>query len=259
MERTDLSVLVITYNEEDNLPRLLESLRLLGVPYEVVVVDSFSQDRTVEIARSHGARVYQREWEGYRKQREYALSLARGRWVLFLDADEWLTPEIAREISGIVERDGPCDGYRVRRRNVYLGKPQRKLTEKIERLGRRDRMAISGRYVHERPMIEGRICTTRNYIMHLPYRSLKHHWEKNTRYAYLSALEKYEKGRKAGIVDLTLRPLATFLKHYFLQLNFLDGWRGLVYAISQSWYVFQKYAFLRELHLKGKESANKGQ
>ncbi len=259
MERVDLSVLVITYNEEDNLPRLLESLRLLRVPHEVVVVDAFSQDGTPEIARSHGAIVYQRRWEGYREQREYALSLARGRWVLFLDADEWLTLEIAREISEIVERDGPCDGYKLRRRNVYLGKLQRKLPEKIERLGRRDRMTISGRYVHERPFIEGRICTTRNHIMHLPYRDLKHHWEKNTRYAYLSALEKYERGRRAGIVDLTLRPLATFLKHYFLQLNFLDGWRGLVYSISQSWYVFQKYAFLMELHMGKGKSPDEGQ
>ncbi len=258
MERVELSVLIIAYNEEDNLPRLLDSLSLIGVPHEVVVVDAFSQDRTVEIARSRGARVYQRRWEGYRKQREFALSLARGRWVLFLDADEWLTPEIAREITRIVERDGPCDGYRLRRRNVYLGKLQRKLPEKIERLGRRENMSISGLYVHERPAIKGRVCTTKHYIMHLPYRDLKHHWEKNTRYAYLSALEKYERGRRAGIVDLTLRPFATFLRHYFLQLNFLDGWRGLVYAVSQSWYVFQKYAFLRELHLRGKDLPDKG-
>ena len=259
MEMVDLSVLIIARNEEDNLPRLLESLNLLQVPHEVVVVDAFSQDRTPEIARSHGARVYQREWKGYREQREYALSLARGRWVLFLDADEWLTPEVAREISDIVRRDGPCDGYRLRRRNVYLGKLQRKLPEKIERLGRREKMSISGQYVHERPFIEGRICTTRNYIMHLPYRDLRHHWEKNTRYAYLSALEKYERGRGAGILDLTLRPMATFLKHYFLQLNFLDGWRGLVYSISQSWYVFQKYAFLRELRLRRTDSPDEGQ
>ncbi len=254
-----LSILIIAYNEEENLPRLFDSLKFLRVPYEVVVVDAFSQDRTVEVARSRGARVFQRKWEGYRKQREYALSLARGRWILFLDADEWLTPKVGEEISRIVEEDGPCDGYRLKRRNVYLGRVQRKTPEKIERLGRRDRMSIAGKYVHERPFIEGKVCDTKHYILHLPYRNLEHHWEKNTRYAYLSALEKFERGRKSTWVDLTIRPILTFFKHYFLQLNFLDGTRGLIYTVSQSWYVFQKYAFLKEMWLTKSSHSDEGQ
>ncbi len=241
-----LSVLVLTRDEEDNLPTLLESLKLLPVDYEVVVVDSGSTDRTVEIAKEYGARVFFKEWEGYVKQREYALSLARGEWVLFMDADEWLTPEVAQSIGEAV-KGGEYDAYTVLRRNVYLGKLQRMRGTRLLRLARRDVAVISGKYVHETLSIRsGRIGKLRGYIGHRPYRNLLHHWEKNTKYAALSAREKDEAGKRASFWDLLFRFPLMFLRYYVLQGAFLDGRRGIVYALSQAWYHFQKYALLFE-------------
>ncbi len=240
-----LSVLVLTKDEEENLPTLLESLKLLPVEYEVVVVDSGSEDGTVEVAKRYGAKVYVREWEGYVKQREYALGLARGEWVLFMDADEWLTEEVAEEIGKAV-REGRYDGYTVLRRNVYMGKLQRMRGTRLLRLARREKAHISGRYVHETLSVRGEVGHLKGYILHRPYRDLLHHWEKNTRYAVLSAAEKVESGRRASLLDLLFRLPLMFLRYYLLQGAFLDGERGLIYALSQAWYHFQKYALLYE-------------
>ena len=240
-----LSVLVLTKDEEENLPRLLESLKHLPVDYEVVVVDSGSGDGTVDVAKNYGARVYVKEWEGYVKQREYALKLARGDWVLFMDADEWLTEEVAGEIGRAVE-GGRYDGYTVLRRNVYMGKLQRMKGTRLLRLARRDRAYISGRYVHETLAVRGKVGHLKGHILHRPYRDLLHHWGKNTHYALLSAEEKVEGGRRASFFDLLFRLPLMFFRYYVLQGAFLDGKRGVIYALSQAWYHFQKYAILYE-------------
>ncbi|NPA80359.1 MAG: glycosyltransferase family 2 protein [Thermotogae bacterium] len=239
-----LSVLVLTKDEEENLPRLLESLKLLPVEYEVVVVDSGSTDGTPEIARRYGAKFVVREWRGYVEQRRYALTLARGEWVLFMDADEWITPALAGEIAGAL--DGGYDGYVIPRRNVYLGKLQRMKPTALLRLARKGKVRIRGRYVHEYLEVEGRVGRLKGYIGHRPYRSLLHHWSKNTHYATLSAREKLEAGRGVSWADLLLRFPLMFLRYYILQWAFLDGKRGLIYSLSQAWYHFQKYALLYE-------------
>ena len=240
-----LSVLVLTKDEEENLPTLLESLKLLPLEYEVVVIDSGSGDNTVGIAKKYGARVFVREWQGYVKQREYALSLARGEWVLFMDADEWLTEEVAGEIVRAV-RKGKHDGYTVLRRNVYMGRLQRMRGTRLLRLARRKKAYISGRYVHESLAVRGKVGHLKGYILHRPYRNLLHHWEKNTHYALLSSMEKVEGGKRASFPDLLLRLPLMFLRYYLLQGAFLDGKRGVIYALSQAWYHFQKYALLYE-------------
>ncbi|NPB03416.1 MAG: glycosyltransferase family 2 protein [Thermotogae bacterium] len=238
--------MILTKNEESNLPRLLESLKLLNCPHEIVVMDSGSTDSTLQIAKSFGARTYVREWSGYVAQREWAISLARGEWILFLDADEWLTPELASEICQAIMKD-KFAGYIIARRNEYLGRMQRMKPTSLLRLARKGSVRVMGRYVHEYLSVDGHVGRLKGYIGHRPYRSLTHHWEKNGYYAYLSAREKFEDGRRVSFLDLILRPALMFLRYYLLQWAFLDGFRGLIYAFSQAWYHFQKYALLYEM------------
>ncbi len=257
MERPKLSVIILTKNEERNISRALESLKLLEVPYEAIVVDARSDDRTVEIAKELGARVFLREWKGYKEQREYSLTVARGEWILFLDADEWLSEGIAKEISNIC-RNSKYDGYKVIRMNYYLGRFMKNTYDKILRLARKDKVRIAGKYVHERIEVDGKYGITKHRILHIPYRNLMHHWEKNTKYAYLSALEKFEAGRRPNILDFTLRLILTFLKHFLIRRAFMEGLPGLIYSISQTWYVFQKYALLYEMYLESNDKRKVG-
>jgi len=239
-----LDVIVITKNEGDNLPRLFGSLKFLKVPYRVIVFDSFSDDNTVKVSRKMGAEVFLSPWKGYSYQREKALKCSRNPWVLFLDADEELTPELGEEISRVI-LEGKAEGFYIKRKNYYLGKLQRSKPTKVLRLARRDKIRITKVPVHEKLEVEGKVLTLKNPLLHHPYKNVLHHWEKNTRYAELFSI--YD--RRANFLDIALRFPLNFLKYYILNLGVLDGVEGLIFSLSQAWYHTQKYILLYE---KGK-------
>ncbi|MDH3519892.1 MAG: glycosyltransferase family 2 protein [Myxococcales bacterium] len=240
--RPCISACIVTRDEEDRLGDCLASLAWCD---EIVVVDSHSTDRTREIAAAAGARVIERDWPGHVAQKEFAIREARHDWVLCIDADERVSPELAGQITALRDAGFPgCAGWEVPRVSSYLGRwirhgtwyPDRKL-----RLFDRRRGRWSGRDPHDRVSLEGRKARLTGELLHHPYRSLEEHLATIDRYTTIMARELHATGRRARLRDLVLRPPARFLVSYVLRGGWLDGWRGLLMASLAAHYVRLKY------------------
>jgi len=201
---------------------------------EVLVVDSHSTDRTREIALVYGARVIDRDWPGFRSQKQFAVDAAAHDWVLSLDADERVTPELREEIEALRESSFEgLAGASMRRRMWYFGSP---------RFG-----GWHGRQVHEHTRVEGRVARLKGRLHHYPYRNYQHQLDKLERYATLMAEEMAAEGRRGSLARIVVNPLWCFLRGFGMRLGFLDGWRGLVFAFTEAGYVREKYM---KLYLK---------
>jgi glycosyltransferase involved in cell wall biosynthesis len=243
--RPGLSACIIARDEEDRLPGCLDSLRFCD---ELLVVDSHSRDRTRELAAAAGARVIERDWPGHVAQKEFAIRAASHDWVLCVDADERISPELAAEIEALRAQgfDGAC-GYVVPRRSRYLGRwirhgtwyPDWKL-----RLFDRRRGRWGGRDPHDRVEVEGATRRLRGELLHEPYRSFEEHLATIDRYTTTMAEQLHAEGRRAHLLDLVWRPPLRFLGFYVLRGGCLDGWRGLLLAYLAAHYVRLKYAKL---------------
>lgn len=263
-----LSVVVITDNEEANLGRTLESVQPLvsDGKGEIIVVDSGSTDRTVEIAKSYGAKVFVEPWRGFAAQKNSAIDKATGDWVLSLDADESLNGSavlaIQRMLGAEAEVYENVAGCWIARKNYFLGRwikhggfyPDKKL-----RLFHRGRGRFEDRAVHETVTVDGR--TERNFgldvvggseiaLEHHSYPTLSDYIEHMNRYSSLGAEMVVAKGNgkvRFSVLHIVLRPLATFVYNYFFRLGFLDGREGLLLHLYHSVYVSWKYAKAWEL------------
>ncbi len=242
-----ISVAIITKNEERNIRECLESVRWAD---EIVVVDNGSSDETVRICREFGARVFEEEWKGYSGQKNSAVEKTRNEWVLSLDADERVNPELRREIEAALREDSSIDGYFMPRKNFFLGRwirycgwyPDRNL-----RLFRKSLGLFQERAVHEKVELRGKTAVLQHPLIHETYRSLSEYFERMNRYSSLAAREMRGEGRKCRFTDLILRPPFTFLQMYVLRAGFLEGYFGLLLSLLYSFYTFAKYAKLREL------------
>lgn len=240
-----ISATIITLNEERNLPRAIESLRCCD---EILVVDSGSTDRTVEVAEKYGARVIEANWRGYAGQKNYASDQAAHDWVLSIDADEALSEELEAEIWQIKKNGPQFDAYTFPRLAQYLGKwilhsgwyPDRKI-----RLFDRRRAKWVGEYVHESVISEGRIGELTGNLLHYTCGSLSEHLKSMDRYTTLAAEEVVARGKPVGTRRLLVDPAWTFVRTYFLQAGYLDGVEGLAIAYMASLYTFLKYAKAR--------------
>ncbi len=233
--------MIITLNEERRLPRLLRSLDFVD---EIVVVDAFSRDGTAEVARSLGARVYKREWEGYASQRNFALQKATHPWVLSLDADEVVSPELKAEILSL---DFSADGYLVRRETYFAGKPMHCCGWWPDwgiRLFKKEKARWEGEWVHESLVFQGRTGKLRGKVLHYPYENSRELFRRMEKYAELWA-EK-EKHREPSWVKVCTEPVGTFLSSYLLKGGFLAGWRGFTVSFAQAYYSFLKYLLVKE-------------
>jgi len=242
-----ISATLITLNEEANLARAIESLRCCD---EIVVLDSGSQDRTVEIAASLGARVIESEWTGYAAQKNFAAQQAAHDWVLSLDADEALSEPLEGDILEI-KRLGPrADAYTIPRLAQYMGRwilhsgwyPDRKV-----RLYDRRRARWVGEYVHESVQVDGPIAHLNSNLLHFTCDSLSKHFETMDRYTTLAAREIAAQRRPAPLWRILLSPPWAFLKSYVFQRGFLDGYEGLIIAYMAATYVFVKYIKARNM------------
>ncbi len=236
---------MVTYNEEENLGQALESARDAD---EIVVVDAFSTDRTVEIARAYTERVYQQHWRGFSVQKQSAIDHAEGEWILLLDADERLTAELREEIREAINGTGK-DGFYLPRKNYFLGRWIRHggwWPDLTLRLFRNGRGAVKAREVHERIEVDGPVGRLKNPLLHYTYHSLEQFIRKMNNYSTLSAREMASAGKTFNLKGLLLNPPATFFRMYLLRQGFRDGLHGLVLAILYSYYSFLKYAKLWE-------------
>ena len=269
-----LSVVIITFNEEPNLGRTLESVKSLVADGkgEIIVVDSGSTDRTVEIAKSYGAKVFVEEWKGYAAQKNSAIDKATGDWIVSLDADEELSPGLREVIARAIgpDDDSPkISGAWISRKNFFLGRwirhggfyPDRKL-----RLFRRGKGQFENRKVHEDVHLNGKsYALDHSYdlwgsdidIIHHSYPTLSDYIEHMNRYSSLGAemVVAKQNGRvRFSVINIVVRPLATFIYSYFFRLGFLDGREGLLLHLYHAVYVSWKYAKAWELANKPKQT-----
>lgn len=248
-----LSVAIITKNEEERLPGCLRSVSFTD---DIVVVDSGSTDRTVEIARAFGCRVFVHEWKGEGLQRNFAAAQCRNEWVLILDADERVTEDARDEIMKALSSPGAADAYAIRRKNFFNGKWIRHSgwwPDKVVRLIRRDRCRIVNRNVHLEIEVDGRTEKIASPITHYPVRDIETILIKINRYSTLGAKDLQSKGTRSSPAKTLVHALSAFMKTYFLKLGFLDGKEGLIIAFSGAVNTFYKYVKLMDLNERKEE------
>ena len=242
MTTSRISVVVITLNEEDRVRRCLESVAWAD---EIVVVDAESHDKTVQVAREFTDRVISRPWAGFAAQKNFALALGTGDWILSLDADEEVSPELRQELVSTSAGPGACDGYAVRRQNIFLDQWIRHgglYPDWQMRLFRRGRGHFAERAVHESVRVEGTVGRLRGHLVHRSYKSVNDFIERANRYSSLAAEELSRAGHRVRTPELVLRPLGRFVSMYLIQGGVLDGRRGLLLASLYAYYVFMRSA-----------------
>jgi glycosyltransferase involved in cell wall biosynthesis len=222
-----ISVTVICKNEEDNILECLESVKWAD---EIIVVDSFSSDRTVEIAREFTDKIFEEEWRGYAKQREFALSKVSKEWVFPLDADERCTEELRVEILSAIKSGNNLAGYRIPRKSFFLGKFIKHCgwyPGYQTRLFLKEKTYVADRLVHEGYEIKGEMGFLKNDILHYTVGSITDYMSRVNHYSTLQAAEKAEK-KKVKFSDILLRPVASYIQQFFFKRGFLDGIYGLM-------------------------------
>lgn len=245
-----LTATVITRDEERNIGRCLAALDFAD---EVVVVDSGSSDRTLEVARRYTDRVIVNPWPGHRQQKNFAIDQAGGDWVLSVDADEVVTPELKAEIIAARDAGFPgVAGYWIARKSLFLGRwiahcgwyPDYHL-----RLFRKNKGRFGGLNPHDKVELDGPTARFVNPMLHFTYPDLDTYVARLNSYTSIAARELAARGKQARVRHVTLSPLATFLKMYLLKAGFLDGREGLLLSALSGYYVFAKYLKLWELSL----------
>lgn len=240
--RGKLSACVITYNEADRIEACLRSLSFCD---ETIVVDSHSTDATRELAESLGARVIERDWPGYRSQKQFAVESASNDWVLCLDADERVSEPLRVEIEQL--RDwgfAGGAGWSIPRITDYFGRFLRHgnaYPDRLIRLFDRRHGGWTGYEIHENTQVNGKVGKLQGRLEHYSYRSLTDHHNRMQRYADLMAQALYNRGKRCGLAKVLINPQWRFIRGYVLRLGFLDGWRGLVFALVEANYVRRKY------------------
>jgi glycosyltransferase involved in cell wall biosynthesis len=250
-----ISAILITYNEQSDLPDALESLR--GVADEIVVVDSGSTDRTGELAREFGARVVSRPFSNFGDQKNFAAGQAAHDWLLSLDADERLSGALREAIAGWKKTEPDCVAYEINRKPNYLGAWIRHsgwYPEYCVRLYRRDSARFVGA-LHESVQVNGRVGRLRGEILHYTIRSLREHYAKMEAFTTRAAEDLYARGRRHWRGGMWLASPWTLVQRFFFQLGFLDGYRGALIAWTSARYVWLKYRKLGVLVGGGKLEA----
>ena len=242
--------LIITLNEEKNIKDVIENISFVD---EIIVVDSFSTDRTVEIAESFDkVTVYQNKFENFTDQRNLALDYASHNWILFLDADERLTDKLRDEVLSTVIQEKTAEAYFFYRKFMFKGKPLHFSgwqTDKNVRLFKKDSARYSKeRLVHEILRVNGRTITMKHKLIHYSYISYNSYKAKMLSYARLKAQELYMKDLKPNPYHFIIKPAYKFLYTYLIRLGILDGRKGIIICYLNALSVYKRYPFLKRLN-----------
>lgn len=243
-----LSVIVTSFNEEVNIRECIQSVRFAD---EILLVDSFSTDRTVEIARTiPGVRIVQRKFLGSAAQKNWAMDQVEGPWILIVDADERIRKELAEEIEHVLASGPPAETYYIRRENVMVDRVIRHSgwsTDRVVRLFRKGTVRYPNLRVHADIPPSGHAPTLRSPMLNITFRSFAQYLPKLHRYAEWGAADAWRRGKRSGFVELIFRPGWRFFRMYVIQAGFLDGSYGLVLCALQAYSVFLKWARVWEL------------
>ncbi|MFZ4621485.1 MAG: glycosyltransferase family 2 protein [Bacteroidota bacterium] len=244
--KLNCSVVVITKNEAHNIDECLSSVAFCD---DIIVVDAESADATVEIAKKHTSNVFVRRWEGFSSAKQFGVQKTKHQWILWLDADERVMPELANEMKQLLLHEPNEAAYTVARRAYFLGrwiKHSGWYPGRVARLFHKERAVFNDAAVHEGLQVNGTIGALKNDLLHFTDPNIYHYWAKFNRYTTLASGELKRKGRIFSLSDIIIRPWWLFMKMYFIRLGFLDGVQGLLLALFSSAYVFTKYAKLWE-------------
>lgn len=239
MNQPKLSVVIITLNEEKDLPRCLDSLK--EIVDEVIVVDSGSTDKTIGIAKKYGAKVFERKFDNYSSQKNYAAKKATGDWILAMDADEIITPELAKEInSKQITLNSQPSAYSMPRKNIIFGKFI-KYTRWQPEFDRHVWLWKKGKGkwvgdVHEELEVQGKVGKLKAAKIHYQSEKVSEFMEMMNKYSELDAAQRIKKGVKFSYLKFFFDPIYNFLVRYFYRLGFLDGWRGFVLSYLMAIY-----------------------
>jgi len=251
--KAEISIAIITHNEEDNIQRCLDSLTFAG---EIVIVDSGSNDATVSIAEQHDSKIFHQEWSGFADQKQFAIDHCTNEWILIVDADESIPPATAQEIRTILANPGH-KAYSLPRHNFFHNKKINHGSwgsDCVVRLLQKKYCRMSTRLVHEEVLVNGTVGQLSNPIHHWPRRNLSFFLQKADTYSTLGAGELFASGEKVSLFTSFTHSLWCFLYNYIIRRGFLDGGPGLIIAFADSIDTFFKYAKCWELQHSEKKS-----
>ena len=242
-----LSVIIPTYNEEACLRRALYSVKFAD---EIIVVDSFSTDKTVEIANQFNCKVLQRKFDNFSSQKNYALQFATSEWVLFLDADERITNNLQQEIINAINT-GKHAAYKLNFPHFFMNRFLNHHSSSVTRLVVREECHFEGS-VHEKLIVDGSVGKLKNPVLHYTYKGLVHYIKKRDVYAWFQAEQLFKKGKKVSYLQLVFKPSYRFFSSYILKRGFLDGIPGLAISGINAYGVFSRYVKLLLLQRNSK-------
>ena len=241
---TKITAVIPTLNEEIYIEEAIKSVHFAD---EIIVIDSFSTDKTIELAKKYDVKILQRVFDDFSSQKNYAINLATHNWIYILDADERLTPLLEKEILEAVKHPNKYVGFYVRRTFYFMGKKikysgwQR---DKVIRLFKKENCKYNGSPVHERIDSKGEIGFLKHKLEHYSYRSYDHYISKMNHYSALRAKQLSEQGKKVTLFHILIKPPTRFVIHYFIRLGFLDGFEGFIIAKTQAYGVLTRYVKL---------------
>jgi len=260
MKKPKISVAIATYNEEKNLPECLESVR--GLADEIVVVDGSSTDKTVEIAKKYGAKVIVTDNPPiFHINKQKAIDECRGNWILQLDADERVTPELKKEIRSTIEQSNnkTINAYFIPRKNYFLGRWLKKTgqyPDGVIRFFKKGKAWLPCKSVHEQMKVKGKTGWLKGHLLHYPYPTFSEYLKKSNRYTTLTAQEMLEKGKKPSFWGYFLalwQMTRTFLTLFIRHKGFLDGFPGFVFSLYSGLHHISAYVKFWELYQQKRE------
>ncbi len=244
-----ITAIIPTYNEEHNIKEAIKSVQWAD---EILIVDSFSTDNTVSLAKELGARVIQREYEHSASQKNWAIPQATYEWIFLLDADERVDKALQQEITSILKQENIEEvAYWIKRRNFFMGseiKYSGWQGDKVIRLFKRDECKYENKSVHAEIICNGKVGMLKSKLIHYTFKDIFHYLEKWDRYTTMSAKDRAERGETPNLYHFLVKPAFRFFQDYFLKLGILDGLTGYILCTLSSMSVFMRYLKVRQFN-----------
>jgi len=236
-----ITAIIPTLNEAIHIEEAINSVSFAD---EIIIIDSFSTDNTIDLAQKHGVKIIQRPFDDYSSQKNFAISQAKHNWIFMLDADEKISPKLKLELKNLFSQNPDKVAYWFHRTDYFMGKKIRFSgwrNDKVIRFFNRNFCKYNGKLVHEEILLIGQVGFLKEPLLHYPYKNFDHYVGKLNKYAGLQAKMLFDESKHLNFFHFAVKPSYRFVNHYFLKFGFLDGYQGFVIAVLQSYGVFARY------------------